>query len=88
MALSGMGSLILLDETKPYFVNALKRFTVVFCVGHFLRGLTYLATDMPASAKHCHDESQLSKPPDLWACFTQLRVMSMNGNCGDMNYSG
>jgi hypothetical protein len=74
-------------EEKPYFVNALRRVMVIFAVGHMLRAATYLSTGLPGTAKQCRKGSEeLDPPKSLAECFT--RLVSMNGNCGDLNFSG
>lgn len=71
---------------KPYFVNSLKRLMLMFAVGHFLRALTYLSTNLPGPAHHCQNPALYDPPPTLWSCFYHL--VSSNGNCGDLNFSG
>jgi hypothetical protein len=74
-------------EEKPYFVNALRRVMVVYATGHLLRGATYLSTSLPGTAKQCRVGAEdLDPPPTLLDCFT--RMVSVNGNCGDLNFSG
>jgi hypothetical protein len=75
------------SDEKPYFVNALRRVMIVFACGHTLRAATYLSTSLPGTAKQCRKGSdELDPPPTLASCFT--RMVSINGNCGDLNFSG
>jgi len=74
-------------ENKPYFVNSLRRVMVVYAIGHCLRAATYLTTSLPGTAKQCRaGAEELDPPGSIWECFT--RTVSVNGNCGDLNFSG
>ena len=93
LASVGMGAFIGHDDPKqrahekPYFVNTLRRIMIVFALGHFLRAATYLATSLPGTARQCRvGYEDLDPPRTIAECFTHM--VSVNGNCGDLNFSG
>jgi len=86
LAFTLLGALVPSQHTKPFVCNAVTRFLVVYAAGHLLRAATYLATSLPGAAPHCHPGSDLRPPPSIAACFTH--EVSVNGNCGDLNFSG
>jgi hypothetical protein len=74
-------------KRKPLVVNVVVRFLVVYAVGHTLRAATYLSTALTGTARHCRPGADLSgRPATVGQCFTHM--VSVNGNCGDLNFSG
>jgi len=86
LAFTLFGAFVPSGKTKPFVCNAIARFLVVYAAGHLLRAATYLATSLPGAAPHCYPGSDLRPPPSIAACFTH--EVSVNGNCGDLNFSG
>uniref|UniRef100_A0A7S2W8S8 Sphingomyelin synthase-like domain-containing protein n=1 Tax=Mucochytrium quahogii TaxID=96639 RepID=A0A7S2W8S8_9STRA len=71
---------------RPHFVNVVRRMLCVYAIGHFLRACTYLATTLPGSSDHCIHSTGLHPPKTLLECF--YKTQSINGNCGDLIFSG
>eukprot|EP01065_Artemidia_motanka_P025747 TRINITY_DN30712_c0_g1_i1.p1 TRINITY_DN30712_c0_g1~~TRINITY_DN30712_c0_g1_i1.p1 ORF type:complete len:365 (+),score=36.45 TRINITY_DN30712_c0_g1_i1:50-1144(+) len=71
---------------RPYLANVTRRVLQFWLIGHCLRALTYLATTLPGSADHCMPGAHMDPPTSVGSCFT--RLASVNGNCGDLIFSG
>eukprot|EP01062_Namystynia_karyoxenos_P079931 TRINITY_DN8526_c0_g1_i1.p1 TRINITY_DN8526_c0_g1~~TRINITY_DN8526_c0_g1_i1.p1 ORF type:complete len:417 (+),score=135.90 TRINITY_DN8526_c0_g1_i1:94-1251(+) len=74
------------DAPRPYLANIGRRVLQVYCTGHVMRACTYLVTSVPGSADHCLPGADLDPPSSIGECFT--RMSSVNGNCGDLIFSG
>eukprot|EP00756_Hemistasia_phaeocysticola_P002329 Hpha_TRINITY_DN11616_c0_g1::TRINITY_DN11616_c0_g1_i1::g.49075::m.49075 len=74
------------DASRPFVANIARRVIQMFAIGHILRAFTYLATSVPGSADHCLPGADLEPPKSIGECFTKMS--SVNGNCGDLIFSG
>ncbi len=71
----------------PFVINVMRRFGVVYMIGHLLRAFSYLPTNIPGSAEHCIEgfDNEVKKK-SLSQCF--YKTASVDMNCGDLMFSG
>jgi len=83
---SCLGVRLYLKET-PFVVNMVRRFGVLYAMGHGLRALSYLATSVPGGHEECLDPASVNRRrPTLTQVF--LHSASVETNCGDLMFSG
>eukprot|EP00662_Eupelagonemidae_sp_cell21_P051250 gene51250-64938_t len=73
---------------KPHLTSALRFIFTVYAVGHCLRALTYgkACIGKPLLINGKPSDTVLSPPKSVGECF--YRLVSFNGNCGDLIFSG
>jgi len=73
---------------KYYLFNALRRFSVVFAIGHTLRAMTFLSTTLPGVAQQCMPDFdwRANQPKKPFGLFPGPGFPSKS--CGDLIFSG
>ena len=72
---------------RPFIVNMVRRFGVLYAMGHVLRALSYLSTSVPGGSWRCMQPDLVEKGrPSLAQAF--YRAASVEENCGDLMFSG
>jgi len=78
-------------HNKPFIINVIKRFLVVFAIGHILRLFCYMGTTVPGAANYCLNASLIHPPQEANITGFELfykRKSTFGQNCGDLIFSG
>lgn len=77
------------DSPKPHAVSMLLRMGIVCLIGQSVRILTFLSTSLPGASTFCSSpDAGLIQPQTLREVFLTRFVLRLNGNCGDLLFSG